>query len=147
MSNADSERLSRFVAAAVAAGCTVDFVPIDDVGKLELGDQTVATLDVLQRYPELGSGAFRPPDSPLATFPSGVITGVLGIAETGSVLVVENDLSDRLVSMMSEDLTILLPADLVRDRLEAVTSWFGAVTPMPAYAVQSSPADSDEATC
>ena len=47
----------------------------------------------------------------------------------------ENELSDRLVSMMSEHLTILLGADAIEDRLEAATAWLSAAEPVPTYAV------------
>lgn len=131
----DSAKKRRFVAAAEAAGCDVEFMSVDGVGDLQLADGAVISRSALERYPQLAPKAIRPPESPLASFSEGVIAGELGIAETGSVLVVENELRDRLVSMMSENLTVLIPADAIEGQLGAATAWLSNAEPVPAYAV------------
>ena len=135
MSRVDRPTTRRFVAAAQAAGCVVEFQSADDVGQIALAEGAVGSRNVLDRYPQLASEVAQPPDSPLVSFSEGVVTGLLGIAETGSVLIVENDLSDRLVSMMSENLTVLLAENTIEDWLEAATGWLSAAQPVPAYAV------------
>ncbi|MCL1595381.1 MAG: LUD domain-containing protein [Actinomycetia bacterium] len=127
--------MRRFFAAAVAAGCEVEYLPVLGIADLELADDAVISSGALGRYPQLAPKAILPRESPLMTFSEGVVAGELGVAETGSVLVVENELSDRLVSMMSEHLTVLLAADVIEDRLDAATAWLSAARPVPTYVV------------
>ncbi len=135
MSSTDTERGNRFIAAAQAAGCDVEWMHVEDLASLPLVEGAVISRGALERYPALSGRATRPMPSPLVSFPQGVISGELGIAETGSVLVVEDELPDRLVSMMSEDLVVLLGADEVAERLEAATEWLSRAEPMPLYVV------------
>ena len=125
----------RFVAAAAAAGCEVEYLSVHGIADLELADNAVISSGAIDRYPELSPKAVVPEESPLMTFSEGVVAGELGVAETGSILVVENELSDRLVSMMSERLTVLLAADVIEDRLDAATAWLSAARPVPTYVV------------
>lgn len=94
----------------------------------------VISASALERYPELSGKVTQPESSPLVSFSQGVTSAELGIAETGSVLVVEDELPDRLVSMMSEDLVVLHREDVIAEGLEAATEWLSQAEPMPLYA-------------
>jgi L-lactate dehydrogenase complex protein LldG len=125
----------RFIAAAETAGCEVEVMNVEDITGLSLQDGAVISQRALELYPALSGKATRAMSSPLVSFPQGVVAGELGIAETGSVLVVEEELSDRLVSMMSEDLVVLLRADGIETSLDAATEWLAGSRPMPRYVV------------
>lgn len=135
MGSVDPSPVSRFVATAQAAGCDVAWMQAEDIANLPLVEGAVVSRRALERYPVLSGRATRPMPSPLVSFPQGVISGELGIAETGSVLVVEDELPDRLVSMMSEHLVVLLGADEIAEGLEAATEWLSRAEPMPLYVV------------
>lgn len=119
----------------VASGCTVTSSATGDLTDLGIKEGAVASALAIDRYPGLSDIAGRPAASPLTTFPEGVIAGELGIAETGSVLVVENEIEDRLVSMMSEHLTVLVRAETIAEHLDAAERWFTEARDMPSYAV------------
>jgi L-lactate utilization protein LutC len=119
----------------VASGCTVTASVDGDLAALGIREGAVASALALERYPDLADIARRPAASPLTTFTEGVIAGELGIAETGSVLVVENEIEDRLVSMMSEHLTVLVRAETIAEHLDAAETWFTETNDMPSYAV------------
>jgi L-lactate utilization protein LutC len=127
--------MDRFTAAVVASGCTVGTSATGDLTALGIKEGAVASARALDRYPGLSDIAKRPAASPLTTFTEGVIAGELGIAETGSVLVVENEIEDRLVSMMSEHLTVLVRAETIAEHLDAAEIWFTETPNMPSYAV------------
>ncbi|MGI9584401.1 MAG: LUD domain-containing protein [Acidimicrobiia bacterium] len=127
--------MDRFTAAVVASGCTVGTSAAGDLADLEIKEGAVASAQALVDYPWLADIAKRPDPSPLTTFDQGVITGELGIAETGSILVVENEIEDRLVSMMSEHLIVLVRAETVEESLDAAEVWFSEVPSTPSYAV------------
>lgn len=124
-----------FIAAARAAGCDIEWMRVEDLASLPLLEGAVISRGASERYPVLSGMATRPMASPLVSFPQGVISGELGIAETGSVLVVEDELPDRLVSMMSEDLIVLLDAEEIFEGLDAATEWLSRAEPMPLYVV------------
>ena len=63
----------------------------------------------------------------------GIVRGVLAVAETGSVLLVEPDLSDRCVSMLSHALIQVVDRSQVVASLDAVAEVLAAAGP-PAYA-------------
>jgi L-lactate dehydrogenase complex protein LldG len=130
----ESQIRDEFVAAAEAAGCTVDSVSRKTVGTFELANGAVATSSVLDRFPSLAAKALVPDPSRLETFPQGIVAGEFCVAETGSVLVVEEDLADRLVSMMSDDLVILVDGDAIHRDLDAVSNWASDTQP-PCYFV------------
>lgn len=135
MSSVDQTPVAAFIDAARAAGCDIEWMQIEDIGRLPLVEGAVISRGALELYPALAGKATRPMPSPLVSFRQGVVSGELGIAETGSVLVVEDELPDRLVSMMSEDLVVLLDAEDISEGLEAATEWLSRAEPMPLYVV------------
>lgn len=105
----------------------------------ELTSGAVMTSSALDRFPSLAPKAFIPDPSILETFPQGVVAGEFCVAETGSVLVVEEDLADRLVSMMSEDLIVLVDANAIREDLDSVSEWVAATQPPPYFVLMTGP--------
>lgn len=81
------------------------------------------------------AGVLRVPDvdSPLevADAPVGLVRGVLGVAETGSVLLVEPSLSERVVSMLCHILVQGIARESIVDSLDDFAAW------MQAHAVES----------
>lgn len=75
-------------------------------------------------------------DDPAATTdsPVGVIHGELAVAETGSVLTVEDDLAHRLVSMLSLRLVQLVYLSDLVATLDAVADLLTARSSQPGYA-------------
>ncbi len=63
------------------------------------------------------------PAAMVADVPVGIVRGVLAIAETGSVLVSEHALEDRVVSMLCHRLIQVVAADDVRSRLDDMARW------------------------
>ncbi len=63
------------------------------------------------------------PAAAVADVPVGVVAGELAVAETGSVLVSEHELGDRVVTMLCPRLVQVIPVELIADRLEAVAEW------------------------
>lgn len=61
-----------------------------------------------------------------ADAPLGVARARLAIAETGSVLLDEHGLAERLVSMLSRHLVVLVARGLVADSLESAAQWLSA---------------------
>lgn len=66
------------------------------------------------------------PAADVADVPVAIVAGVLAVAETGSVLVSEHDLADRVVTMLCHRLLQVVPAADVVDRLEDVAAWLAA---------------------
>jgi L-lactate dehydrogenase complex protein LldG len=58
----------------------------------------------------------------------------LAIAETGSVLVSEHDLGDRVVTMLCRRLVQVVDAGAVVDRLEAAADWLAERAGQPGFA-------------
>ena len=56
----------------------------------------------------------------------GVVRGVLAVAESGSVLVAEHALADRLVSMLCRRLVQVVDRDAIVPRLEDAAQWLAA---------------------
>jgi hypothetical protein len=87
----------------------------------------VAPSLILQQ-PELGQllrGSLPPPepDDTLNDPSVGVTLAEMGVAETGSVLLVEGDPADRLVSMLSLTLVVVVPASRLVASLDDVATW------------------------
>ncbi|MEX2446073.1 MAG: LUD domain-containing protein [Dehalococcoidia bacterium] len=61
----------------------------------------------------------------------GIVRGELAVAETGSVLMVEPELTDRCVSMLSHVLVQVVPRGRVVDSLDAVAETLTASGPPP----------------
>lgn len=134
MKTVEPEIRDEFIAAARAAGCTVERLSSEAIDSYGLVKGAVATSSALNRYPSLAPRAFPPDPSTLETYPQGVVAGEFCIAETGSVLVVEEELADRLVSMMSDDLVVLVDANAIHEVLESVSEWVSGTEP-PRYFV------------
>ncbi|TVP69628.1 MAG: hypothetical protein EA340_07025 [Nitriliruptor sp.] len=69
------------------------------------------------------------PDDPaadVADVPVAIVAGVLAVAETGSVLVSEHELRDRVVTMLCKRLLQVVDATDVVDRLEDAAVWLAA---------------------
>lgn len=63
------------------------------------------------------------PAAQVADVPVGVAAGELGVAETGSVLVAEHHLTDRVVTMLCDRLVLVLDRSSIADRLEDAARW------------------------
>ncbi|MFO7961527.1 MAG: LUD domain-containing protein [Nitriliruptoraceae bacterium] len=63
------------------------------------------------------------PAADVADVPVAIVAGVMAIAETGSVLVAEHELRDRVVTMLCQRLLQVVAADAVVDRLEDAAAW------------------------
>jgi len=85
----------------------------------------------------LGARALLPDPSAPATSVAdaavGIVRGALAVAETGSVLLVEPELADRCVSMLSYALIQVVAREHVVDSLDAVParSWPPGCPPTP----------------
>jgi len=66
------------------------------------------------------------PAAAVADVPVGVVRGELGVAETGSVLVSEHALADRVVTMLCNRLVQVVHAEDVVARLDDVAVWLSA---------------------
>lgn len=63
------------------------------------------------------------PAATVADIPVGIVRGEIAVAETGSVLVSEHALEDRVVTMLCHRLIQVVHADDVRSRLEDLATW------------------------
>ncbi|HSK25109.1 MAG TPA: LUD domain-containing protein [Egicoccus sp.] len=63
------------------------------------------------------------PAAQVADVDVGIVEGAMGIAETGSVLVSEHPLGDRVTSMLCHRLVLVVPRDRLTDRLESAATW------------------------
>lgn len=66
------------------------------------------------------------PAADVADVPVAITAGVLAVAETGSVLVTEHELADRVVTMLCKRLLQVVAATDVVDRLEDAAAWLAA---------------------
>jgi len=66
------------------------------------------------------------PAADVADVPVAVVAGVLAVAESGSVLVSEHELRDRVVTMLCKRLVQVVAAGDVVDRLEDAAVWLAA---------------------
>jgi L-lactate dehydrogenase complex protein LldG len=75
------------------------------------------------------------PDGPTeaATARVGITAAVLGVAETGSVLVDEHDLADRVVSMLTESLVQVVERTALRASLDDAQQWLSACAGAAGY--------------
>jgi L-lactate dehydrogenase complex protein LldG len=74
------------------------------------------------------------PAEAVADVPLAMVRGELAIAETGSVLVSEHDLGDRVVTMLCRRLVQVVDVDAVVDRLEAAADWLAERAGQPGFA-------------
>ncbi len=63
------------------------------------------------------------PASDVADVPVAIVAGALAVAETGSILVSEFELADRVVTMLCKRLVQVVSVDDIVDRLEDVAAW------------------------
>ncbi len=63
------------------------------------------------------------PAADVADVPVAIVAGAMAVAETGSVLVSEHELRDRVVTMLCQRLLQVVAADDVVDRLEDAAAW------------------------
>jgi L-lactate utilization protein LutC len=68
----------------------------------------------------------RDPAAAVADVPVGIVRGELGIAETGSVLVSEHALADRVVTMLCHRLFQVVRAEDIVARLDDLAAWLSA---------------------
>jgi L-lactate dehydrogenase complex protein LldG len=73
------------------------------------------------------------PAAAVADVDTGVVRGELGVAETGSVLVSEHAVEDRVVSMLCRRLVQVVARDAVVDRLDAVATWLSERAGQPGF--------------
>ena len=127
--------LEHFTARARAAGSHVELVAgwgeVAELAKsLAAGAEVVVAPGLAQSAPELmaalGAAARLPdpaaPVTSVADAPVGLVAGDMAVAETGSVLVFEDMLADRAVSMLSVRLVQVVPRSRVVDGLEDVAA-------------------------
>ncbi len=74
------------------------------------------------------------PAASVADVAVAIVQGELAIAETGSVLVSEHLLGDRVVTMLCRQLVQVVPADRLVDRLEEVADWLASRGGQPGFA-------------
>lgn len=74
------------------------------------------------------------PAAEVAEVPQAIVWGELAIAESGSVLVSEHSLGDRVVTMLCRRLIQVVDAHDVVDRLEAAADWLSARAGHPGFA-------------
>ena len=140
--------LNEFTKRAEAAGSTVevvaDWAAVSDLAKrLAPGGTVVVAPSLAAWSPELMSalgpvGRLPDPASPVESVADaevGVVAGDMAVAESGSVLVLEDELADRVVSMLSLTLIQVVPGDRVVDSLDDVAARLGEVN--AGYAVLS----------
>ena len=70
----------------------------------------------------------------VADVPVAIVRGELAIAETGSVLVSEHALGDRVVTMLCRRLVQVVDAASVVDRLESAADWLTERAGQPGFA-------------
>jgi L-lactate dehydrogenase complex protein LldG len=74
------------------------------------------------------------PAEAVADVPLALVRGEMAVAETGSVLVSEFDLGDRVVTMLCHRLVQVVDADVLVDRLEEVAGWLAERGGQPGFA-------------
>lgn len=127
--------LEQFTTRAEAAGSRVemvaDWTAVSDVAtRLASRDRVVVAPSLAALSPELmaalgSAGRLPDPTSPaesVADAEVGVVAADLAVAETGSVLVFEDDLTDRVVSMLSLTLIQVVPRERIVDNLDDVAA-------------------------
>ncbi|MBS3941857.1 MAG: LUD domain-containing protein, partial [Actinobacteria bacterium] len=76
-----------------------------------------------ERGLEVVVAAGEDPAAEVADVDVGIAEGAMGIAETGSVLVSEHPLGDRVTTMLCHRLVLLVARDRLADRLESAATW------------------------
>jgi len=66
------------------------------------------------------------PGKGVVDVPVAIVGGLMAVSETGSVLVSEHDLTDRVVTMLCHRLVQVVEASDIVDRLEDVAAWLSA---------------------
>jgi len=66
------------------------------------------------------------PAAGVVDVPVAIVGGHMAVSETGSVLVSEHDLTDRVVTMLCHRLVQVVEASDIVDRLEDVAAWLSA---------------------
>ena len=74
------------------------------------------------------------PAAQVADVPVGVTWAEMAVAETGSLLVSEHELGDRVVTMLCRRLVQIVAADAIEARLEAAASWMQSRSGQPGFA-------------
>ncbi len=74
------------------------------------------------------------PAAQVADVPVGVTWAEMAIAETGSLLISEHELGDRVVTMLCRRLVQLVDADAIGARLEAAAGWMQSRAGQPGFA-------------
>lgn len=74
------------------------------------------------------------PAAQVADVPVAVVRAELAIAETGSVLIAEHALGDRVVTMLCRRLVQVVTADTIAERLEAAADWLRPRGGRPGFA-------------
>ncbi len=74
------------------------------------------------------------PAAQVADVPVGVTWAEMAIAETGSLLVSEHGLGDRVVTMLCRRLVQVVDAGAIEERLEAAASWMQSRAGQPGFA-------------
>lgn len=74
------------------------------------------------------------PAAEVADVPVAVVRAELGIAETGSLLISEHELGDRVVTMLCHRLIQVVELDDVVERLESAATWMADRRGQPGFA-------------
>ncbi|MDA0365826.1 MAG: LUD domain-containing protein [Chloroflexi bacterium] len=114
---------------------TLALVLADADGRIALSPSLARAQPVLSE--RLGARVLLPdpgdPARSVADAAVGIVRGELAVAETGSVLLVEPELADRVVSMLSLTLIQVVARERLVENLDAVATTLAAGGP-PAYA-------------
>ena len=94
--------------------------------------------DLVNRFSAAGLTVVVPdgddPAAQVADVPVAVVRGELAVAETGSVLVAEHALGDRVVTMLCHRLVQVVDADTIVARLEGAADWLAERGGKPGFA-------------
>lgn len=74
------------------------------------------------------------PAAAVADVPVAIVGAELGVAETGSVLISEHELGDRVVTMLCHRLIQVVDRERIEARLEAAAEWLAARGDGPGFA-------------
>lgn len=111
------------VIAEIASGCRDS----EDRRVALTPDLVAGRPSLMAAFAEAGLEVIVPasedPVPAIADVPVGVVQGRLGVAETGSVLVEERSLADRVITMLCQRLIQVVESDTVVARLEDVARW------------------------
>ncbi len=123
--------VARFEAAATAAGSVVHRVAsiaaVGDLARSLAGDAPILVTSEVEAdaalVAALGEVLTTDDAASAADRPVAVELGVLGVGETGSVLVREHDRTSRLASMLARTLVQVVATDRLVDSLDEVGEW------------------------